>query len=428
MGRSPESATVRPGVSRRVGLGAGAVGVGSLVANLLGYVLFLVLNRALPADALGAVASLLNVVIIASVAALSAQLVGAWRVATRRPDAHETAIRTGAAVGLVIALVVVALSPVVAWLLHIESVWPVLLVAAAMPPTCTAAGAQGALQGDSRFLALGGAYVVAAAGRAGGAVAAALAGWGVSGVMLLTTVGAWLSAAVILVMVRPHLRPALRRETPLQARRVLTGMTGTSALLVASTIDVPVARHVLGGDGSGAYAVLALFAKAAFWGPAFLATVLYPGMTRATRMRPLLLALVSTATIVVAGVVVAGLLSAPLMRVVGGTEYLQHAHLVPVFTALGGSWAIAQVLVYWGAARNTHLVGYLVWAAMGVATLVVVTAPDASVDSVGTSFLVAAASVACAGAALSIFRARSMQRRHAAEEHLAQRRAEVSGR
>lgn len=396
---------------RRAGVGAGAVAIGTLVANVLGYALFLVLNRQLDPDTLGAVASLLNLVIIASAAALSTQLVGAWRVAHRRPHAHATALRTGAVVGALITGVVALLTPALVPLLHLDGPLPVLLVAATMAPAIMTAGVQGVLQGDHRFVALGASYVAAAAGRTAGGVTAAWLGWGVNGVMGLTALASWVTTAAILLFVRSHVSSALDAAVPVQTRRVLTGMTGTSALLVASTIDIPVARSALSGSESGTYAVLGLFTKAAFWGPAFLATVLYPGMTRAKGMRPLLLALVGTTGIVAAGITLAALLAGPLVRIVGGAAYADQGSLVPVFTALGGAWALAQVLVYWGAARGAYAVGYLVWAAAGVATAVVTIWRSGSVVEIVTTFLLAAGAVVVIGSLLSVRRAISARPR-----------------
>ncbi|MFW5471550.1 hypothetical protein ACOCJ4_16070 [Knoellia sp. CPCC 206435] len=379
-----------------------AVGAGTLFANVIAYALFLVLNRALGPDELGAVASLLNLVIIAGVAALSTQLVSAWRVALHRPGAQATALRTGAVVGLVATAVVAALTPVIVRVLHLDGPAPVLLVAAAMVPTCLIAAVQGTLQGGERFVVLGTLYAVVSVARTTGGAVAAWLGWGVSGVMALTALASWLVSFGALALVRTHVRAALSSSAPTQVRRVLAGMAGTSALLVASTIDTPVARHVLSGEDSGAYAVLSLFAKAAFWGPAFLATVLYAGMSRAKGARPLLVALGGTGAIVLVGVAFSALLSGPLVRIVGGPAYTHLADLVPVFTALGGAWALAQVLVFWGAARGNHAVGYLVWTAVAAAAAVVVLWRDGNVSEVATTFLVASLVVTAVGVWVSV--------------------------
>jgi O-antigen/teichoic acid export membrane protein len=144
-------------------------------------------------------------------------------------------------------------------------------------------------------------------------------------------------------------------------RGVLHGATATSALLVVSNMDVPLARTFLPPVQSGEYAVVALFAKAAYWGPAFLATLFYPRMARATTRRSAVWAVGSTAAIAVAGVLLSAVLATPLVLVVGGPTYEHLAPLVPLLTACGAAWSIAQVLVYWRLSRGDHRLGYAVW-------------------------------------------------------------------
>ncbi len=144
-------------------------------------------------------------------------------------------------------------------------------------------------------------------------------------------------------------------------RAVVQGATATSALLVVSYMDVPLARAFLSPTESGEYAVLALFSKAALWGPAFLATVFYPRMARATTRRSVLLAVGSTAAIAALGIAFAAVFAEQLVVIVGGADYTHLAPLVPLFTAVGATWSVAQVLVYWRLSRGDHRLGYAVW-------------------------------------------------------------------
>ena len=80
-------------------------------------------------------------------------------------------------------------------------------------------------------------------------------------------------------------------------RTVLHSATATSALLVVTEHGHPARRTVLPPVESGEYAVVSVFAKAAYWGPAFLATLFYPRMARATTRRSALLAVGSTTAI-----------------------------------------------------------------------------------------------------------------------------------
>jgi O-antigen/teichoic acid export membrane protein len=357
---------------RRTGLSAGVIGVATLVANLLAYALFLVLNRTLSPDDLGAVAALLNLTVISGVLALALQLVAARHVATEATLSVEeaspaaaaseaSALATGLVLGLVVTAVMLLASPLVAAAFDLDGVLPAVLVALVVLPTYLTYAAQGALLGRERFGVLGLVFVIASGGRFAGAAGAAATGHGVTAVLAGTVVGAWVAAAVALAFVSPGVRRVPQHLRTTWVRGVLHGATATSALLVVSNMDVPLARTFLPPVQSGEYAVVALFAKAAYWGPAFLATLFYPRMARATTRRSAVWAVGSTAAIAVAGVLLSAVLATPLVLVVGGPTYEHLAPLVPLLTACGAAWSIAQVLVYWRLSRGDHRLGYAVW-------------------------------------------------------------------
>ena len=64
------------------------------------------------------------------------------------------------------------------------------------------------------------------------------------------------------------------------------------------------------------------------------------------------------------------LLAEPLIRDRRRTRLRQLAPLVPLLTASGAAWSVAQVLVYWRLSRGDHRLGYAVWA---VAALIAAT-------------------------------------------------------
>jgi O-antigen/teichoic acid export membrane protein len=358
---------------RRTGFSAGAIGFATLVANVLVYALFLVLNRALSPEDLGAVAALLNLTVISGVLALALQLVAARHVATEAdptrgaaapPTAAESegsALATGLVLGLVVTGVMLLASPFVASAFGLQGVLPAVLVALAVLPTYLTYAAQGCLLGRERFGVLGLVFVVVALGRFVAGAGAAALGLGVTGVLACTVVAAWLAAALALALVSDGVRRLPRHLRTTWVRGVLHGATATSALLVVTNMDIPLARTFLTPAQSGEYAVVALFAKAAFWGPAFLATLFYPRMARATSRRSAVWAVGSTAVIALVGVLLAALLATPLVLVVGGPTYAHLAPLVPLLTASGAAWSVAQVLVYWRLSRGDHRLGYAVW-------------------------------------------------------------------
>jgi O-antigen/teichoic acid export membrane protein len=394
---------------------AAVLAAATLVSNVLAYALYLVLNRTLTTDDLGATAALLNLVVISTVLALAVQLIAARHVATGRSPGRElvpapgaaassdqgdpaaSAIANGALLGLAVTAVMLAASPFVAAAFDLDGILPAALVALVVLPTYLTYAAQGCLHGRERFGALGLVFIAVAVGRFAAGAGAAVAGLGVTGVLGLTVVAAWLTAGLALALVPGGVRTARHHTDAAWVRAVLHGATATSALLVVTNMDIPLARTFLTAAQSGEYAVVALFSKAAYWGPAFLATLFYPRMARATTRRSVLLAMGSTAAVAALGILAAALLAEPLVRLVGGPGYVHLAPLVPLLTATGAVWSVAQVLVYWRLSRGDHRLGYAVWTVAAAVAAVVVLWRHESVSEIASTVLLGGLTVVAYG-------------------------------
>jgi hypothetical protein len=309
-------------------------------------------------------------------------------------------MRASVALGLLTAVVVAALSPVLAPLLHLSPL-TVVAVGGAMLPTAVVFAAQGVLQGSERFVRL--AVVLAAAGVAKFAAAWVVtrSGGGVGAVIALFALG-WLAVAGIALLLLPRsavrVRSGVGVERPRHlARLVAAAVVPTSGLLFLSSLDVLLARHHLAPDASGAYTVGALFEKAAFWGLGFLATLFYPAMAQRSRRRAALLrALVVTAGAGVVGVALTVVLGTFLVTVVGGADYAALGPALWRFTALGVCLALVQVIAYAGVADATTRMGVAKWAAGGVAAALTST-HHAGVDAVVDVMLVVAVALVVVG-------------------------------
>jgi O-antigen/teichoic acid export membrane protein len=391
---------------RRQAPSAALLAAATLAANVLAYSLYLVLNRALTPQDLGAVAALINLTVISAVLALALQLVAARHVATDRAVAHTreateaSAVATGTVLGLAVTGIMLLASPLVAAAFDLGGLLPAVLVAAGVLPTYLTFAAQGCLLGRERFGALGAVFVVVAGGRFLAGAGAAWAGLGVSGVVGATVVAAWVTAAISLAAVPAAARGAGARLRTTWVRTVLHSATATSALLVVTNRDIPLARTVLPPVESGEYAVVSIFAKAAYWGPAFLATLFYPRMARATTRRSALLAVGSTTVIALVGVGLSALFAEPLIRIVGGPAYVELAPLVPLLTASGAAWSVAQVLVYWRLSRGDHRLGYAVWSVAALIAVTVLLWRHDSIAQVASTVLAGGIAVAVYGLVL----------------------------
>ena len=353
---------------RLVGKGGAAalVGAGTLMANVLGYAFFLVLSHALEPARFGAVAALLNLVVIAGVPALALQLVVARHVARATPtgdgplELDTMALRTGLLIGAGSMALMGAASPLLADVLHLNSPWAVVWVGVTSLATCVTFAVQGCLQGHERFMPLAVIYVATGVARFASGAIAAWRGWDTSAVLAATAVAALITAGAACALVVGAF-PHLVRARTTWFKPTLVATATTSGLLVLSNVDTPLARHFLAAEAAGGYAVLSIFAKAAFWGPGFLATVAYPSMARHDRRHGLLWASGLTLAIGAVATCVAAAFGPSLILLVGGRTYTSLAPLVPVFVVAGSLLSLTQVLAYASVARDDRRLGYLIW-------------------------------------------------------------------
>lgn len=408
---TPDSSTGSGTASSRRGLGVGGAALfgGTLAANVLAYGYFLVLSRYLSEADLGAIGTIVNLSLIATVPALGLQLVAARIVARAHADGDEAAlseadgrvIRLGVEIGVVTAVLLAVLSPLVARLLHLD-VASVLVLAVAAAMISVTYAVQGIMQGEERFGALAVVYAVTGATRLASAVLAVVLGQGVLGAVALFTIGWGVTAGIGLLLLPRHQRALSRSSTRDIGRQVVQAVVSTSGLLVLSSFDVLLARHHLTLDQSGSYTIGALFEKAGFWGPAFLSTLFYPRMAvAASRRKAIVTALAVTVAVGAAGVLLTLALGDLLVRVAGGAAYAGLAGDIWLFAAFGVTLALVQVLVYAGLAVGDVRLGVVCWVVVGV-DVVLIALRHASIVDIVTTLLVSALALVAVGLLLNL--------------------------
>ncbi len=388
------------------------------VANLLGYVLVLLLTRSLSAQDLGAAGALLNLAVIGMVPAVALQLVVARAVAgapAPTPDGvpQVEAVPPGAAVrvavetGLLLCVLVAVAAPALERFLRLDGPWAALLVGAWLLPATVVFAAQGLLQGRERFLALSAVLVLAAAARPLGGAVEAVTGAGVTALMGFVAAGTAVAALVALRLVGEplHVLAPAARAAAGRLRGPLAGAAVTTAgLLTLANVDLLLARHVLDPAASGSYAVGALFAKGAFWAPQFVSTLLYPRMAQPGRRSRAVVGAVGICTAVGVGAVLVTLaLGGPLVTVVAGSAYRPLGPSLWLFAALGGALAVAQVLLYARLAVGDRTIGAAAWLCIAGLAVAVLLDPAPTVAGVAARAL--AATLVLVGIGLVVERA-----------------------
>ncbi len=263
------------------GKAAGLAGA-SLLNNAIQLAFTVAITRLLGKADYSALAALVSAFLVLLVGGQAVQAAAAREVALGRLGDHRALLGTvgrwtrtllvatlGAA-----ALGVVLREPLAALMGVEEHAW----AAAAVLPTGTLwmllSLQRGVLQGLQAFAPVGVSIVGEAVGRLVIGVALALAAGGVTGVFLATPL-CFLATSVGLVVVlsrRLGAAPAVAGASP-GAGRTLRGLlsdgwvpiVSLGLLALLQNVDVIVARHELGEDRAGSYAVAAVAAKVVVW-------------------------------------------------------------------------------------------------------------------------------------------------------------------
>lgn len=359
--------------------GSALIAVAMGVMNLATYGFTILAARLLGPSSYGALASVMGLLLVVSVASTGLQATGARRVSASpqdldriEPDILTTTYKSALAVGLICLLSV----PLVTWALRLDSWLIAGMIALAAVPLTIMGGQAGILQGERRWLPLAWIYLAMGLGRI------------VFGTLGLVIGGDALSAmtGVALGAVAPVLvgSAALRRRTRIaptgapapskaiavgRSRRVLRELAHNSHALLAffalTNVDVLVARVVLDDHLAGLYAGGLILAKAVLFLPQFVVVVAFPSMSATgARISMTLKALGVVLAIGVAATTAAWLLPDLTVQFVGGDAYAELVGIIWAFAAIGTIWAMIQLLVYNVMAQQDKRAVAVVWAGL----------------------------------------------------------------
>lgn len=393
MSASPDrSADRRPSAL----LGSSALlALGLAVGQVLGYAVNVVGARVLGPVAFGELGALLNILLIGNVVSLAVQAVVARRVARGGDRAALGRVALAAAAAeTVLALVLV---PVLAVVLHLGPV-PLVALALAFLPLALTGFALGGAQGDERFGALSLQYAVAAALRSGLALVALVATRSVTATALAVLLGSVLGWFAV--------RPLGAVPTPTRGTvdRAIASETGRAALALLAmftltSVDVLLARALLSPEDAGQYAAGAILAKIAFWLPQAVVVAVFPRLANAEAgaLRRALLLLVGLGALEVAAAAVAGAWAVPLLL---GDGYAVVAASAAVFVLAGAVLSVAYLVLYDRLAADDPRAAVLVWGAVAVLVVLVVTVGRTSPVSVAWCVVASGTLLTLAGTAL----------------------------
>lgn len=368
---------------------------GLAVGQLLGYAVNVVGARVLGPPSFGELGALLNILLIGNVVSLAVQAVVARRVA--RGDDRAALGRVALAAAAAETVLAVVAVPVLALVLHLGVV-PLLALALAFLPLTLTGLALGTAQGAERFAALSTQYALAAALRSGLALVALVVTRSVAATAVAVLVGSvlgWFAVRPLGPVDRPR-RGAVDRA--------MAGETGRAALALLAmftltSVDVLLARALLGPDDAGQYAAGAILAKVAFWLPQAVVVAVFPRLANAERgaLRRALLLLSGLGAVEVLAALVAGSWAVPILL---GPGYDVVAESAAVFVLAGAVLSVAYLVLYDRLAADDPRAAVLVWAAVGVLVALVATVGRGSPVSVAWCVVASATLLTLAGAVL----------------------------
>ena len=352
--------------------GFAVVGLSLGLASAVTFLLSLVAARVLDPAEFGAFGALISATLIASTIGLAAQLVAAREVSrTHAKDKAEAtskilgasyfrAIAVGGITAVVFVPVGIALDiPLLGFVLNGVSVgaWYLGFVLI------------GLAQGHEHHNRLAAANFAVVVTRYVGGFVGLLWAKSVNGVGIGFFVGTLFSVLLAWLIVRP-LRVSRTSWFFGSPKSVVQASVALLLLYALTNVDVLLARLYLSADLSGEYAVGALAAKIAFFLPATVMVMLYPRMAKDSARKATNLALAMTLAISFASVLGSWAFGLPLVRLLGGEQYLALSSEIWIFAAEGSAFALVQVLLWSGLAAEDRRVVILV--TVGVLALITI--------------------------------------------------------
>lgn len=360
---------------RRFLSGGGGIIVGTAVMNVCTFGFTIIAAGILDTASYGAFFALLNLLMVISVVNMGLQATAARRIVADPGSVgliERSILRVTYTTALAVGGGLVVLSPVVKWLLQLESLVPALVLAAFAVPTTIMGAHVGILQGEKRWVALSWVYALAGLPRIVGIV---LLWWQPNESMALFGSGLGYIAPVVLGWwLLRHPRDAAPDAIAPGSRGLLTeALHGAQALLAffaLASVDIVVARHVLSEHQSGLYAVGLLVAKIMLYLPQFVVIVMFPSLATPEARRRAVIR--GTAAILGLGVICTlgvAVLAAPVADLLDSEKLAEVQGRLWLFAVLGTLLSITQLLVYATLARRGRRSILLVWVALVLAVV-----------------------------------------------------------
>ncbi len=405
-------------MARRLWADGAIVAVGIMAGNVLSYGFSFALSHQLGSTGYGQIGALLALFLVASIPATALQAVTARRVATATARDGGSAgdqvralagplIRWSLLVGLAEAAAMLLLSPALSAALPAVSTAQVALTAVSLLPYTVISGYFGLAQGTSRFVVFTTLFIAMNAVKfgsglfVGGAV-------GNPTVVMGAVAASWFAVCALCHYALRDLvttRRLVRGDGYL--RELGTASWGMGAALMLSLLDGLLSARYYRGPTLGSYQAGALFTRAGYFGPQFVAILVYPRLAvPATRRVALRAGVGASLAIGLATTALVALGAGPLVRVAFGSHYTQGAAFslesaAWLFTTAGAVQALVQLVQLDAVARGSAAVGRLVLGGIAAELVALTAFAHRSPHELITTAAIVGTATAAAGLALA---------------------------
>lgn len=168
-------------------------------------------------------------------------------------------------------------------------------------------------------------------------------------------------------------------------------------MMALTSVDLLLARALLSPEDAGRYALGAVAAKAAFWLPQAVGTVLYPRMADPAGHRGAVRSAVGVLLGIGAVVVLGAAAAAPLVPVLVGADYQPVAGLLWAFAALGVTLSVLQAFLLATIASDRTVEAGIAWCGLALTAVAVWLAPREVAGVLGAALGVVVVTTLVAG-------------------------------
>jgi O-antigen/teichoic acid export membrane protein len=350
--------------------------LGIAAGNLGNYIFHFTSARFLGPASYGDVASLVAVIGLISLPLVGVQVAVARYVAGFLEARAQTSIallftkglRLSLALGIVVTLVLCAVSIPISNFLGIDSLVAVLMTALVVAPSCVIPVVWGLAQGLQRFVLFAVSIGIGPAMRPLLAAILLATGFGVAGAMGATLIAAIVGVTLPLVFLRGwisrdalHPGPVPRAEV---VRYLIPAMVGVLSITSLTTIDVIVAKAVLSDHDAGLYGSASLIGRVILYLPAAIVLVLLPKVAAreaaGRESRDVLIkSLLVTIGFCVAATVTYALAPKLLVFLAFGSSFEEAAGLLWMFALAMSGYAVLNVLLAYHLGRGANRMSFL---------------------------------------------------------------------